>query len=168
MFWGGDGTCPSCDYYKISLDSVGKVLYEYNMNLGGSSTTTCLSTNQYDDDKWYHVIGTRDASDDDCRLYITNLDGSNAESTIVHNPSYSDSTVAADDHWHVGSNKEENGNYFKGWIDDVVHWNSYELTSTETDDISKVNYGTSAHHCYLLMPLNLEMLLRFLGCCRHY
>jgi hypothetical protein len=91
------------------------------------------------------VIGTRDASDDDCRLYITNLDGSDAESTIVHNPSYSESTVAADDHWHVGSNKAENGNYFKGWIDDIVHWNSYELTSTETDDISKVNYGTSAH-----------------------
>jgi hypothetical protein len=145
VWWDGDGTCPTCDYYKISLNSVGKVLYEYNLNQGGSSTTTCLSTNEYDDDKWYHVIGTRDASDDDCTLYITNLDGTDAESPIVHNPVNGDSTVDASGKWYVGANQEETGNWFKGWIDDIVHWNSIELTAAEADDISKVNYGTGAH-----------------------
>ncbi len=99
------------------------------------------------------MIGTRDASDDDCTLYITNLDGSDAESPIVHNPDYGDSSVDVTGKWYVGSNKAENGNWFKGNIDDVVHWNSYELTAAEADDISKTNYGTGAHQFGITLDL---------------
>jgi len=83
VYWDGDGTCPACDYYKIALDSTGKVNFEFDTGLG-SATTTCLSTNDYDDGAWYHVVGVRGANgnslnDDDCTLYITDTTGTTLE-----------------------------------------------------------------------------------------
>lgn len=150
--WGGGGTCPSCDYYKIALEAnTGKVVFQFNLNTGGSETTTCKSTNRYDNSQWYHVVAVRESTNDNCSLYITRLDGTDAESTItssVNNPSNS---VDSDGRWYVGSNEAENGNFFKGYIDDVIHWNGKALSSTEANDLSHVNYGTAAHKINLYL-----------------
>jgi len=53
----------------------------------------------------------------------------------------------------VGSDQAENGNWFKGWIDDIIHWNDRELLSVEADAISKTNYGTGAHQ----FDINLDL-----------
>jgi len=154
VYWDGDGSCPACDYYKIALDNTGKVLFEFDTDTSTSTgVSTCLSTSEYDDDTWYHVTAVRGANgdssnSDDCTLYIEDINGNNLE-TITVSYSYGSDRVDADGKWYVGSNKAENGNWFKGWIDDVMHWNgdggSEFLGSAEAEDLAKTNYGTGAH-----------------------
>jgi len=55
-------------------------LYEFDE---GSGKTTCKSTaSTYDDDTWYNVIGVRDASVNECDLYIYNVAGTLQESVL--------------------------------------------------------------------------------------
>jgi len=112
-----------------------------------------LSTLEYDDSIWHHVVAVRDRNDDKCTLYITNLDGTNPESAITVNNIYGSDNVDADGHWVVGSIKNVDGNWFKGWIDDIIHWNEYLLTATEADELSKTNFGTEAHR----LDVNLDI-----------
>ncbi|MFY9300818.1 MAG: LamG domain-containing protein [Candidatus Nitrosotenuis sp.] len=146
--WEGGGTCPSCDYYKIALEAnTGKVLFQFNTNLG-ADITTCKSANEYDDGNWYHVVAVREGTGtaDQCSLYITRLDGTDAESPVTQDNTYGTDSVDADGRWYIGSNAAENGNFFNGWIDDVIHWNGKALTNTpEANDLSHTNYGTAAH-----------------------
>jgi len=136
----------SGDYYRISLVNK-KVNYEFSN--GGGEITKCLSTNTfYDNSTWYHVTGVRGDSGSTehiCTLYIHNLAGDLIE-TIVDDDSGFDNDVAdATGKWHVATNKQGSGNHFKGWIDDIIHWNDKALTSAQADDLSKTNYGTGAH-----------------------
>ena len=140
--WKDGGTLPNTEHYQIGLDNFGKVKFRFGT--GGSHVTTCLSVNEYDDDKWYHVVAVRE-SGDWCALYITDIDGNDAEAVITQDNTYDTYSVDASGKWHVGSNKDENGNWFKGWIDDIIHWNDRALSSNEADDLSKTNYGTGAH-----------------------
>lgn len=150
--WDGAGTCPSCDYYKIALEAnTGKVLFQFS-SATGSDVTTCKSTNEYDDGNWYHVVAVREGSgsSDQCSLYITRLDGSDAESPVTQDNNYGSDFVDTDGRWYVGSNAQESGNFFNGWIDDVIHWNGKALSNTpEANDLSHVNYGTAAHRLNL-------------------
>ncbi len=158
--WEGGGTCPSCDYYKISLEATtGKVVFQYNMDSGVTDTTTCKSTGRYDDGNWYQVVAVRPehATVDACNLYITRFDGTDAESVITSSPTWGSTSVDADGRWYVGSNSAENGNFFNGWIDDVIHWNTAilggtsddTLDATEADELSHVNYGIQSHQLLL-------------------
>jgi len=136
----------SADYYRISLDSPGKVNYEFSA--GGSEVTKCLSTNTYDDSTWYHVTGVRGdlgTTEHICTLYIHNLAGNLIETIVDDDSGFSSTSVDATGKWHVATNKNVDGNYFKGWIDDVIHWNDKALTSAEAADLAKTNYGTGAH-----------------------
>ena len=151
VYWDGDGVCPGCDYYKIALDSTGKVNFEFDTGLG-SATTTCLSINDYDDGAWYHVVGVRGANGnsldaDDCTLYITDTTGTTLE-TVTQVKSYGSDDVDADGRWVVGTNQEKNGKWFKGWIDDIMHWNGESgnwLNTAEAADLATTNYGNAAH-----------------------
>jgi len=113
-----------------------------------TATTTCKSASGYDDGAWYHVVGVRGATADDCILYITDINGLNLE-TITKTESYTSNRVDADGRWVVGTNQEKNGNFFKGWIDDIMHWNgdggSHFLDAAEADDLAKTNYGNAGH-----------------------
>jgi len=151
FFWEGKGTYPTSDYYKLSLGSEndGRLLFAFDTESSLSDLTECLSTNEYDDGEWYHATAVRYGSNvDDCELYITDIDGANPESMI--SGSCTDCAGSqileqdATDRWYVGS-QQDAGNYFKGWIDDVMHWNGDALDSTEADDLSITNYGTGAH-----------------------
>jgi len=150
VYWEGGS-----DYHKISLDNVGKVLFGFST--GGTDITTCLSTNEYDDSNWYHVVAVRQSTlQDACQLYITDLNGNDAEPVITQDNSYSSGGVDSIGKWYVGSNKAENGNWFKGWIDDIIHWSDKELSAAEADDISKTNYGTGAHQFGITLDLTDE------------
>ncbi len=138
VYWEG-----STDYYQISLSNTGKVLFEFNT--GGSDTTRCESTSGYDDLTWYHVTAVREGPGaDECNLYIHNLSGTTLESINQKN-NYGSNSVDVDGRWHVATNKNENGNWFKGRIDDIIHWNDKALTSAEATALAKTNYGTGAH-----------------------
>ena len=147
VYWDGSGTCPTCDYYKISLNNTGRVLFQFKTSTtAGSEITTCLSANDYDDGQWYHVVAVRgDGSTDKCNLYIHALDGTQTESIVLDNSYGGTHSVDADGKWKVGTDRNSTGYLFKGWIDDIIHWNSTALTSAEADDLAKTNYGTGAH-----------------------
>jgi hypothetical protein len=153
VFWEGGGVYPNSDYYKISLgeDGTGRVLFEYEIN-GGTSASTCRSVNEYDDGNWHHVVAVRTVTNDRCDLYITNLAGDDEETPITASPNHSGNNINADGKWYVASN-EYTGNFFKGWIDDVMHWNSDALDSTEADLLSHTNYGDTAHQ----FEVNLDL-----------
>jgi hypothetical protein len=145
VFSEGLGSYPSSSYYKISLVEQGKVLYEFDAN-SGSATTTCKSTlSTYDDGSWYNAIGVRDESDNSCDLYIYDVTGTITESVITGTQSGTGETITHDsgDKMYVGS--EGASDWFKGWIDDVFHWNTVELTSTEVEALARVDHGTDAH-----------------------
>jgi len=155
VYWGDNNDCPVCDSYGIALTggaSGGKINFTFNTD-DGSDTTSCVSTLEYDDNIWHHVVGARDRNSDKCTLYITNLDGSNPESAIVVDNNYGSNDVDADGHWVVGTYKNTDGKWFKGWIDDIFHWNEDELSTTEVDELADTNFGTEAHG--LVVNLNI-------------
>jgi len=151
FFWEGEdaggGGYPTSDYYKLSLGSEndGRLLFEFDVEKG-TQTSTCLSTLEYDDENWHHAVAVRYITNDKCELYITNLDGTNPESVITHSPdnALQELNQDATDRWYVGS-QQDAGNYFKGWIDDVMHWNGDALNTFEAPDLARTNYGTGAH-----------------------
>ncbi|MHA7647239.1 LamG-like jellyroll fold domain-containing protein [Nitrosopumilus sp. S4] len=145
--WSASG-CPLCDYYRIGLKgdvtNGGKVFFEYSTD-DGLDVVSCVSTNEYDDEQWYHVTAARNGAGDECRLEITNIAGSNPEGQIFVNANTGTSSVDVSGKWHVGSNVDEDGNFFKGWIDDIMHWDDYHLSNGEIDDLARTNYGDGAH-----------------------
>jgi len=157
LSWDGDGVCPSCDYARVYLQAnTGKLVFQFNMNQGGGDTSTCISTSRYDDLQWYHVVAIRTGTNDNCRLIITNLAGTTLE-TINTSYNWGSSQVDADGKWYVGSNAQEDGNFFNGVIDDVIHWNAKALsTSPEAYDLSRTNYGTKSHQLKLYIDISDE------------
>lgn len=144
------------DYYEIAIDgsgpNQGKIVFRYNTNNGAEHKTECVSPSNsvVTDQKWHHVVAVRSqngeppgmippATDDRCYLYV---DGVQVSSTVCL--TCSTSTVDIDT-LTVGSNRAQNGNFFVGYIDDIVHWNDKALSLTEGFDLYKTSYGTSAH-----------------------
>ena len=150
VYWGTDAD----EYYKISLDDTGKVLFEFDTS-EGDATTTCLTVNDYDDNVWYHVTAVRgvnqndDKNNDDCVLHIHDIDGVVLEK-IHTSAGFSSNDVDVDDtRWTVGTSPVTDGNFFNGYIDDIMHWNGDNgddyLDTEEAEDLAKTNYGDAAH-----------------------
>jgi hypothetical protein len=91
------------------------------------------------------VVAVRDSVNDNCKLNITNFDGTDAEAITNATNNPATDLVDTDGRWVVGANEAETGNYFNGWIDDVMHWTDKHLDATEADELSDVNYGSTAH-----------------------
>ena len=148
VYWDGAGICNNCHYYKISLNNTGRVLFQYKTSTTvGAEITTCQSTKDYDDGQWYHVVAVRGGGGlaDSCNLYITAATNGTRTDDVTQDNSYTGNNVLADGRWRVATNKNQTGNWFNGWIDDIMHWNSYGMSSAEADDLAKTNYGTGAH-----------------------
>jgi len=123
----------------------------FEVNKGGTDISTCLTTNEYDDGAWHHVVAVSTELLDKCELYITDTAGADEEYVTV-SPNHGSNSVDADGKWYVGV-AEGNSAYFKGWIDDVMHWDDVALSSSEADDLSHTNYGTGAHQ----LNVNLDL-----------
>ncbi|MCV0411637.1 LamG-like jellyroll fold domain-containing protein [Nitrosarchaeum sp.] len=145
-FVSWDDNAVSGDYARIYLEAnTGKVVFKYSTS-GSTDVTTCTSTSRYDDGQWYHVAAIRPGNNS-CTLVITNLAGTTLE-TRTSSPSYGTSSVDVSGKWYVGSNSDENGNWFNGWIDDIVHWNSYAVKTSspnEVYDLARTHYGPQSH-----------------------
>lgn len=149
VFWSGGGTYPtSSDHYLIALDAAGNIKFEFQTG-SGSDTSVCTTTNaDYDDSQWHHVIAVRGDGNRDCNLYVTDVNG-NVEEEIDQNYNWGTSSVdVGSTQWYVGSN-QGSSNFFKGWIDDVMHWNDDILEDTipepDVDALRFTNYGDNAH-----------------------
>ncbi|NJK78109.1 MAG: LamG domain-containing protein [Nanoarchaeota archaeon] len=121
------------------------------MDTGGGDTSICKSTGSFDDQEWYHVVAVRKSTNDNCGLYITDINGNTVE-TIDQNYNFGTSQVDTDGKWYVGSNSDEGGEFFNGWIDDIIHWNGKALSnSPEAYDLARTNYGESAHKLNIII-----------------
>ncbi|HSD05429.1 MAG TPA: LamG-like jellyroll fold domain-containing protein, partial [Nitrosopumilaceae archaeon] len=148
--WEKNGGSP-VKYYEISVpgtgSNAGKIVFEFNtQSTGSGEITTCVSNNaikRVDDGNWHHVVAVRkDGSGNPqqkCELYIDGILHSSVQSP--HNTP----NMEADGKWYVGSNRAENADFFKGRIDDIIHWNSKALDATEVLDLFKTSYGENAH-----------------------
>ncbi|HSD04161.1 MAG TPA: LamG-like jellyroll fold domain-containing protein, partial [Nitrosopumilaceae archaeon] len=148
--WEKNGGSP-VKYYEISVpgtgSNAGKIVFEFNtQSTGSGEITTCVSNNavkRVDDGNWHHVVAVRkDGSGNPqqkCELYIDGILHSSVQSP--HNTP----NMEADGKWYVGSNRAENADFFKGRIDDIIHWNSKALDATEALDLFKTSYGENAH-----------------------
>lgn len=157
--WTDNTGCPNCEHYRLLLTAGpagptgGKLQFHYSPNNDGESqSVVCESTLDYDDAVWHHAIIEKDGDTDDCRLTITNTDGDNPEVSIYVDDNVNEQNVELNGNvrWHVGTNVNENGNFFKGWIDDIMHWNNDNcsgscFTAGERDDLAQTNYGDGAH-----------------------
>jgi len=158
VYWNAmDKTCPSCDRYEIFLEATtGKIVFTYNTS-NGSHVTTCKSVNSYDDLTWYHITAVREGTPsveaDECNLYIHNLSGALTETAINQNNAHTSDDVDTVGRWYIGMRSQETPNWYKGYIDDVIHWNDKALTSVEAADLAKTNYGTGAHQ----LNVNLDL-----------
>ncbi|NJK77879.1 MAG: hypothetical protein HC944_02705, partial [Nanoarchaeota archaeon] len=82
----------------------------------------------------------RTGTNSNCSLILTNLAGSTVE-TINTPYSFGTSSIDVSGKWYMGSNSDENGNFFNGVIDDFFHWNSHLLTTQQRNDIARVHYN---------------------------
>lgn len=155
-----DGTgCPNCEHYRVLLTAGaagpagGKIQFHYSPN-NNNDNVICTSVNDYDDAVWHHVIVSKDGDKDDCKLTIMNLDGDNPEAAIYVDDNVLEQNVEVDgSYWHVGSNVDMDGNFFKGWIDDIMHWDDDFLSDSDRDDLGRTNYGDRAHEFDLTLDI---------------
>lgn len=127
---------PGNEYYEIGIDTDDDVYFTF---LGGSGTPTrCESSGfDYENGNWQHLVAVRPASYQ-CILYI------NASSVDVSSFGSGGSNVEIDDIF-VGAEDTNPGDGFNGVIDDVMHWDNYDLSPTEVTDLYNTNYGDAAH-----------------------
>ena len=127
---------PGNEYYEIGIDTDDDVYFTFR---GGSGTPTiCESSGfDYENDKWQHVVAVRPGSYQ-CILYI------NGSSVDVNSIGSGGSNVEIDEIF-IGAEDTNPGNGFNGVIDDVIHWDNYDLSSSEVTDLFNTNYGDLAH-----------------------
>ncbi len=125
------------EYYEIGIDASDNVYFEF-LTQKTKTPTKCISSGfDYENDKWQHLVAVR-PTDQSCNLYI------NGTSVNTSSVGTGDGDIITDQIF-VGA-KDNNPNYgFNGIIDDVLHWNNYDLTSGEITDLKNTNYGTAAH-----------------------
>ncbi len=143
------------DYYEIALGdgttaNRGKIVFTYDENSG---QTKCMSPSNsiVTDQKWHHVVAVRaslnnppgmipPAISDRCYLYIDGVQV--ADGVAVGSGGTSSVDI---DRLTIGNNRQENGNAFVGYLDDIVHWSDKALSPTEAFDLYRTSYGVSAH-----------------------
>lgn len=124
------------EYYEIGIDIDDDVYFTYS---AGGGATRCESSGfDYENGKWQHLVAVR-PSNYDCVLYInaTDVDPTPQTGSGSNNVSIDEIFVGAED-----SNPNDG---FHGVIDDLLHWDDYDLSSTEVTDLYNTNYGDAAH-----------------------
>lgn len=147
--WEDGLTCPNCEHFKIFLTSgtgtTGGRITASAAALTSNDDYSVTTANAYDDQQWYHVAAHLNTNEQSIDLQITDLAGNIVESPTVDATESGTDINIGSKHWRVGSNAAEDGNYFKGYIDDVIHWDDAGLDGTEMNANARTNYGDGAH-----------------------
>jgi len=133
------------DRYAITIGTAegasadtGKISFFYSTDTGPphSVTTTCTSSDAYDNGNWQHVVAVRE-SNGDCNLYING--------TLVDGPNSGTGTNTIDLK-KVGIGTFEQGKGNNDLLADVaswLHWNDKALTQAEAKNLFYTNYGNN-------------------------
>jgi len=125
------------EYYEIGIDIDDDVYFTFLGNKNGTPTKCESSGFDYENGNWQHLVAVRPANYQ-CILYI------NATSVDTSSVGGGGSNVGIDEIF-VGAEDSNPGDGFNGVIDDLLHWDSYALLSTEVTDLYNTNYGDAAH-----------------------
>jgi len=139
----GDCTGYTCDFYQISLGdgtstNKNKVVFEFDTNSGGTRVK-CVSPSTYNNNQWHHIVAVREGSRN-CILYV--------DGAVVNDPSQVGGTGNDVDtgntpaKFHIGYNGA--GEYFKGDLDQIFHWNDRALSSSDVTELYNTKYGDTA------------------------
>ena len=143
------------DDYEIYLNPSGNLVFRLDASFT-SRIATCTSNVDYRDDTWHHFVAVM-PSDNDCKLYVDGVfqdqDFNGGSGTIILS---GDIQIGA---YTISPITDG----FHGMIDDIIHWDNYDLNEpstnpdTEVLDLFNTNYGTSSH----LMDFDLSIVDEF-------
>jgi len=124
--------------YEVFLDS-GILKFRFIDDDGDSVDCTTSSTDLRDGN-WHHFAGTWNTSGS-CELY---LDGTSVDTDSSGSVGHEHEN---DDDLYIGHkiSTAPNAGGFEGYIDDIMYWNDYELTSSDVTALYEYSFGDNAH-----------------------
>jgi len=146
------------DNYAITIGTAegatadkGKISFTYSTDTGPphSVTTTCTSSNSYDNGNWQHIVAVRE-SNGDCNLYING--------TLVAGPVSGSTGTNTIDLKKVGIGtidqaKTRAGNDLLADVASWLHWNNKALTQAEAKNLFYTNYGNNGTRIWVSMNI---------------
>jgi hypothetical protein len=161
IYYGEMGGMNPTEEYAITIGTCeddctgdkGKISFTYSTNTAHTETTTCTSSDTYDNGNWQHVVAVRE-SDGDCNLYING--------TLVAGPvSGSTGTNTIDlKKASIGSISQKKGSERLPGTNDLLadvaswqHWNSKALTQPEANNLFYTNYGNNGTRIWVSMNI---------------
>lgn len=154
------GNTGTGDYYEIVLgdgtsNNKGKLFFNFSTKNSATSSPQGLCTSaasNLNNGNWQHFVAVRDG-DYTCKLYINGTLTLGGQDIINSCSDCSgDKTVTVTGPANIGRNPATSSEYFLGTIDQIFHWNSYALVSTQASKLYNTNYGANAH----IMNFKLE------------
>jgi len=138
---GGD------DEYEIAIgerdDSgdEGKVMFRYTAKDENDETECEGPLITYD--KWIFIAGTADIPDEECHLYVAEIDDGEPSASYVdvNNANDKDDTVDIDDTQDIRIAADGRGDRSIVDVAMFMHWNDRMLSLSEIQDIYNVDYG---------------------------
>jgi len=116
--------------------SKGHVIFTFT-DVGGDKVVCESSGTDYLDEEWHHFVGVFKEPVEDCELWVdgvskaTDSNGAVGHEHADTNPIY------------IGM-RSGSTNGFTGYIDDIMMWNNYELTSSDVTALFGYSFGADA------------------------
>ena len=123
------------DFYEIFVNSVGKVVFQFD---SGAGAVSCTSVDPYDNDAWHFFVAVR-AAGQQCELYMDDK-----PAVLVSNSGGGNQNVNVSSDVFIGI-APDLSDPFAGSIGYVMHWNSFALSSQNVLDLFNSDYGPNAH-----------------------
>lgn len=136
------GNTAANPFYDVSLSSAGKVVFSFSGKSTGANPTSCTSAGntRYDDQNWHHFVALKTGLNG-CSLYVDSLPVTTGVGTCIGT-----CNVAPPGTFYAGNDPTTANSYFPGTIDDIIHWNSVQLTANQVQILTqKTSYGSNAH-----------------------
>ncbi len=116
--------------------SKGHVIFTFT-DVDGDAVVCESSGTDYLDEEWHHFVGVYDVSGKDCELWVDGVSKATASNGAMG-------------HEHADTNpiymgmRSGSTNGFTGYIDDIMMWNNYELTSSDVTALFGYSFGADA------------------------
>ncbi len=138
--WGNSGNYG----YDIFINTNNKIYFRLSSN--GTAITSCIGDNTLTlNTVWYHVVGLFDDTANTIQLYFNGIaDGSSVGFAGTVYNSTSDFCIG---------NTAESSNYFDGYMDEVIFWNT-ALSASEVTNLYAIQ-TTSAYKSNAIFLFNL-------------
>jgi len=153
IFRFGNDWVSGDDCLELDVYNGGYVRYRVS-DSDCSRIVECESDSTLDDGNWHHIVGVRDGPRD-CRMYVDGKLQSDVETG---------SGIDGDGHididWiGIGARGEDNdtddgyNDHLNGGISSWLHWNDYEISAAQAQDLYYTNYGSNGTRLYMTVEI---------------